>query len=206
MSAADLAAQRAGFREAEQVRSRLERYRVPISETRGAVDRGIAKIEVHLQRRAGALDALLDAIAEEFTAPDTEVEICSDSLVELWLPVRAEEPARKRAFWVPAALRERVREHLELTGESVTQLVLRAYNLYHDQVEGQFSADALPEGPIRIYGGKRRTDVETAVQLSVYLKRHQEAQLDETVARSGAGSRSALITALVQRYLDQHSA
>lgn len=149
------------------------------------------------------LDRLLDAIADQFSEAEVvEIELTDHDDVIVVLAVVDEEPAKQRAAWVPAGLRERVREHLELTGESVSQLVLKAFNTYHDRLPSMFDASETPHGPLRGVATKRRHGVETPVQLTMYWHRSHEQEIQSAVRSSGARSRSDLITVLLDRYLD----
>lgn len=153
------------------------------------------------QAVAAVQDSLMDVCAA-FNLPDLDAAVDGD-LVTLWVPKVPEERVKQVAAWVPAELRERSRRHSELTGETVTQQVLTAFNLHYEDLKHWFKAPEQVAGPMGInVQPRRREHAGTQVQLYLYLKPSQRALLDARYRQVGAASRSDLVTELLDRYLN----
>lgn len=202
ISAKDRAEQKATRVAAGQVKTALSDREVRTGEVRGLeVSAQYMVVEVTGCDPEDVLDHL-DAICETFGVEDLEAETGKTSVV-LYIPVAMEGPARQAAAWVPMELRERVRAHSAATGESVTQQVLTAFNLYYDQLGAWFHRPEHVAGPMAVGALRRREVGEAQVQIYLYLKTSQKVRLDATVKSCGAGSRSELVTRLLEEFLPE---
>lgn len=143
-----------------------------------------------------------DAIADALGVEDVHCSSEGDR-VHVWAAVGPATGTRSSAVWVPMLVRDTVRAERERTGETMTTVVLTAFNKVAG-ADGSGLLGLFPEhtepapGPMTIAPRKVRANVETPVQLWLYLDSSQEAVLDQAVTRTGAGSRSALMTRVLE--------
>jgi hypothetical protein len=79
---------------------------------------------------------------------------------------------------------------------------MRAFNDLYDEMDDWFDGPAEDAvGPMTVSGRRRREGVGTQVQLYLYLTPIARARLEDAIETSNAGSRSALVTELLDRYL-----
>lgn len=147
---------------------------------------------------------VLEAVAAELSIDDLDVSVEGDAL-RLWVQILEDNRARQAAAWVPNDLRARQRAHKEATGEPATQLLLRAFNALHENLDELFAAGPEVEsnGPMSVRRTRVRKHTEPSVQLWLYLQPAERARLDDAVRTSGAGSFSDLVTVLLETYLDR---
>lgn len=148
-----------------------------------------------------AITAALPDIASAFGVPDVDAWI-STSGIRIDIAVTENPRTRKHAVWIPAALREALRGHTNRTGESVTGVVLGAFNRCHTDFGTWFADRPEPvDGPMTINQTRNRESVESPVQLWLNLRPIHTARLDAAVRSSGARSRSELVTVLLEHHL-----
>jgi len=114
----------------------------------------------------------------------------------------AQGPAHALAVWAPAHLRDAAASARTATGESMTEYFLGAFNRTWSSLPSMFPRVAVPAGPMPMRATRRRRNVATAVQLWLYLDAEQAAVLAEAVVSLGAGSRSALVSAVLAAELN----
>jgi hypothetical protein len=149
----------------------------------------------------GALMAALPEVVNEFECDDLDVSLVDDQYVRLRLPT-GKGNAEQKAVWVPHETRELVRDRTSVTRESVTDVFMRAFNDLYDEMGEWFEGPAEEvAGPMTVSGRRRREGVGTQVQLYLYLTPIARARLEDAIETSNAGSRSALVTELLNRHL-----
>lgn len=117
-------------------------------------------------------------------------------------PPAAQGPAHAHAVWAPAHLRDAAGSARTATGESMTEYFLGAFNRTWSSLPSMFPRVRVPSGPMPMRATRRRRNVATAVQLWLYLDVEQAAVLAEAVVSLGAGSRSALVSAVLAAELN----
>lgn len=121
------------------------------------------------------------------------------------VPRSVDSRAKQVAVWLPAEVRDAVSREREKTDETFTEFFLGAFNRQYANL-GTLFANRLPTaGPMPTNTPRRRRGIDTAVQAWIYLKDDQRAVLDETVEQYAAGSRSALITKILEADLGESS-
>lgn len=120
---------------------------------------------------------------------------------------RDEAVPRQVVVYVPRALRDALRDHVaaDPDGNSITWHVLNAYNTHYKKFGGWWSGPRAAEGPMAI-STRRTRQLDDAANIWLYLEPAAEEQLDSDVARYNAGSRSALITRVLEEHLNVKSA
>jgi len=84
----------------------------------------------------------------------------------------------------------------------MTEYFLGAFNRTWSSLPSMFPRVRVPSGPMPMRATRRRRNVATAVQLWLYLDVEQAAVLAEAVVSLGAGSRSALVSAVLAAELN----
>jgi hypothetical protein len=203
VTAAQVRAGRAAAGYAATVTACLAEAGVPVR----AVEADVAGERLHLvlEPDTGSVDEVLahaDVIADGLGVQDAS---CSTdgTRVHVWAATGASGGTRQVAAWVPLAVREAVNAIREAQGQPVTTIVLSAFNRVAgedgsglDELFGH--VPAVMPGPMAIAPRKARKKVDTPVQLWLFLHPSQVATLDQAVARTGAGSRSALLTRILE--------
>lgn len=115
-------------------------------------------------------------------------------------PVQTKEladdaPYRQVSFWIPVTVRERIDADCANTGRTLGERVVDAFNAQYSHLGEYFTATQRPQGPMPVRKARRRRRLtETNVQLYVYLTPDEVQVLDDAVDTFGAGSRSELMT------------
>lgn len=107
-------------------------------------------------------------------------------------------PSRQTAIWVPVAVREAVQAERSKTDDSATAVFLEAFNNQYANLANLFPRRMLSAGPMPVTKARRRSSAIARTQLWLYLNAEQCEVLDTAVADSGAGSRSALVTRILE--------
>lgn len=166
---------------------------------------------LHLLLRPHSADVeqvmeLADTIADALTVGDVDCSV-DGNRVHVWAALGHSQTSRSAVVWVPNEVREAVNALRAVTGDTVTTIVLTAFNRQAG-ADGSGLANLFPEtaamtpGPMAIAPRKRRDKIATPAQLWLYLQPAQEVTLDQAVARTRAGSRSALLTRILEAELE----
>jgi hypothetical protein len=132
---------------------------------------------------------------------DLAVSAVGPDAIELVLPVPVAGRANQSASWVPVAVRDAVYQAADETGESYTGFFLGAFNRQYPKLATLFPNRALAPGPMPTQTTRRRRGLGTSVQLYLNLDADQRAVLDAAQRTSGAGSRSELVTRILEEDL-----
>ena len=151
--------------------------------------------------RGQVLNLLPTALAALGWSLELTVAEVGNDAVELVLPVPVSGRANQSASWVPVAVRDAVHKAADETGESYTGFFLGAFNRQYPKLEGMFPNRALAPGPMPTQTTRRRRGLGTSVQLYLNLDADQRAVLDAAQKTSGAGSRSELVTRILEEDL-----
>lgn len=111
---------------------------------------------------------------------------------------------RQATVWVTPGVREGVRAAMSAGGWSMTQVVLDAFNEQAPNFSSWWARRTAVTGPMPVGRSRKRRGVDNLVQMWLYLTPEQEEILDRAVADSGAGSRSALVTRLLEEHQREH--
>lgn len=147
---------------------------------------------------AGELSDLLEVAEVRVTTTQTAGTVRVDVLRE----PGPGDVAWSMSVWVPVEVREAATVEKDRVGESFTDYFLGAFNRQYDKFDTYFTRRLATPGPMTQKQTRRRRDIKTRVQLWLYLNTDQRQILDDSVASSGAGSRSALVTRLMEEDLD----
>ena len=108
------------------------------------------------------------------------------------------EAIRNVPVYLPAPLRQRLRDEAYRQSVTMTDVVINAFELHGaNYPELTQARPRTPGGPPRRYSGRNRD----SVQVQLRLTGEQAQWLDDTVAHN-APTRSALVTALLVRHLN----
>ena len=106
------------------------------------------------------------------------------------------------AVWVPVELRDAVNVEKDRMQETFTEFFLGAFNRQYARLDTFFPRRLAAPGPMPLKKSRRRRGIATPVQLWLYLNAEQRDVHDDAVRRSGAGSRSALVTKVLESDLE----
>lgn len=128
---------------------------------------------------------------------------------------RAERPADRDGassrplvviVYLPATLRDRLREAAARQAATYTAMVLQAVDATHQRLEGLLAVNRPASRPQSLFsgsGGTRTRNAEPHVQVSLRLTRTDLEVIDRLVVERQAPNRSALIATCLAAYLHQ---
>lgn len=149
-------------------------------------------LEVARRHELELVDALaVEAIGLDATPDETVIH------VEV-VPRTTNGKAKQLAVWLPADVRDATNHERSAADESFTEFFLGAFNRQYSALGGLFAGRLPTAGPMPMKTTRRRRGIDTAVQSWLYLNDEQRQVLDETVELYAAGSRSALVTKILQ--------
>ena len=146
------------------------------------------------------LEPYAEELAAALRAPAVRLVADGETLVRVEAMRQPSTRSRQVAVWVPGPLRDAL-DAAKDPEESQTSFVLGAFNRQFDRLGTFFVRRAMTVGPMPETRKRFRRGLDAPTQLWMYLNPAQDAVLDDAVASSGAGSRSALITRILEEDL-----
>lgn len=110
----------------------------------------------------------------------------------------AHDRGKSVGVWVPVQVRDAVRAAQSTRQQTASEVFLEAFNRQYHRLPTMFTRRVTVSGPMPSKPlSRRRREIDTSVQLFVYLNGAQLEVLDDTLEQYQAGSRSALVTSIL---------